>query len=237
MNELLREIEDDIRRERLDRLWQKFGRMMVYASIAAVVLTIVIVIIQSNREELAMEKTSQFIRGIDRTNVEDFKGAISIFEELASDTSSPYAGLALLQKAKAQQALGDKDGAIKTYQILAERDAALGGLAKLLLPSKDGKLVEPDKASPFYRSQQEWLGWQLLEQGKKDEAVEIFWSLREDTQAPMPLRERMHEVLQHVAPQKLLAEKVLAEKLSERLKDVAAAADKEAKKETADEKQ
>jgi hypothetical protein len=236
MNELFREIEDDIRRERLDKLWQKFGKMMVYASIAAVVLTIIIVIIQSNREELAKEKTSQFIRGIDRINVEDFKGAISIFEELAGDTSSPYAGLAMLQKAKAQQALGDKEGAVKTYQALAARDAELGGLAKLLLPSKDSKLVEPDKASPFYRSQQEWLGWQLLDQGKKDKAVEIFWSLREDAQAPMQLRERMHEVLQHIAPQKLLAEKVLTEKLSEQLKNAAAVADQKAKKETGNEK-
>jgi hypothetical protein len=237
MNELLREIEDDIRRERLDKLWQKFGKMMVYASIAAVVLTIIIVIVQSNQEEAAKEKTSQFIRGIDRINVEDFKGAISIFEELAGDSSSPYAGLAMLQKAKAQQALGDKDGAVKSYQALAERDAALGGLAKLLLPSKENKLVEPDKASPFYRSQREWLGWQLLEQGKKDEAVEIFWSLREDAQAPMPLRERMHEVLQHIAPQKLIAEKALVEKLSQKLKDIAPTADKQAKSEATDEKQ
>src|SRR5688500_15726335 len=118
MNELLREIEDDIRRERFNHLWHRFGRIMVGVSIVVVLATIAVVIMQNQKQSAAMEKTAQFIRGIDRIRIEDYKGAITIFDELAADETSPYYGLAMRQKAKAQAALGNNAEAMKTYESL-----------------------------------------------------------------------------------------------------------------------
>jgi hypothetical protein len=203
MNDLVREIEDDIRRERFDRLWQRFGRIMVGISVCVVLATIAVVVMQNQKKTHAMEQTSEYIRGIDRMNVEDYKGAITIFDRFAEDTNTPYYGLAMLQKAKAQEALGNNKAAGETYQKLAARKDAFGSLAALLAPTETGQLIDPDKASPFYYTEQEWKAWQLFGKGQTKEAVDIFMVLREDLDAPMSLRARMNDVVQHVAPERL----------------------------------
>ena len=203
MNELISEIESDIRREKFDRLWKRFGKIMVGVSVLVVLVTIGIVIVQNQKQSHAMASTAEYIRGIDRLNVEDFKSAISVFEGLASDTSSPYYGLALLQKARAQEALGDKAGAAKTYAQLASHDSVFGRMGALAASAQGATQSEPDKASPFFYTQSEWKAWSLLSAGKKSEAVAIFMMLREDLDAPTSLRSRANDVVQHIAPEKL----------------------------------
>lgn len=211
MNELVREIEEDIRRERFDRLWKRFGRIMVGVSVMVVLATIGVVVMQNQKESHAMEQTSEYIRGIDRMDVEDFKGAIKIFDQFAEDPSSSYYGLAMLQKAKAQEALGNNKGAGETYQELSKRSDAFGGLAALLAPTETGQMMEPVAGSAFYYTQQEWKAWQLMGKGKKAEAIEIFMALREDLDAPMSLRSRMNDVVQHIAPERLLNKQAATE--------------------------
>lgn len=206
MNDLAREIEDDIRRERFDRLWKRFGRIMVGISVLVVLVTIAVVVMQNQKENHAMEKTAQYIRGIDRMNVEDYKGAITVFSEFSDEEDSSYYGLAMLQKAKAQEALGNQEAAGRTYQMLAKKQGVFGSLAALLAPMETGKMITPNKESPFYYTQQEWKAWQLLQANQKEEAIAIFMSLRENLDAPMSLRSRMNDVVQHIAPEKLLPE-------------------------------
>ena len=47
MNELVREIEEDIRQERIDRLWRSFGKGMVGLSIAVILTTVAVVMVQT----------------------------------------------------------------------------------------------------------------------------------------------------------------------------------------------
>lgn len=200
MNELVREIEEDIRRERFDRLWHSFGKVMVGLSIAVILGTIGVVIMQDQKRSRAMESTTQLIKGIDRINIEDYKGAIPVFDALASDPSSSYYGLSMLRKAQAQDALGDREGVTKTYRQLAGNDSVFGDLAKLLLPQDDSKAIETSRDAPFYFSHSEAKGWQLMRQGRKDEAVTLFMALYQDKEAPSSMRERLSEVLQRLAP-------------------------------------
>ena len=205
MNELITEIEEDIRRERIDKLWHGFGKIMVGISVGIVLITIIIVVVQDHRRARSIEKTAQVIKGIDRLNIEDFKGAIPIFEPLAADGNSYY-GLAMLRKAQAQAALGNETDAKKTYEMLASHDAVMGPLAKLLSygPATQGELVpQPEKDAVFYYTQSEFRGWQLQQQGKKDAAADVFLALLKDPGTPSSMRDRMTEVLRYVAPEKL----------------------------------
>lgn len=207
MSELLREIEEDIRRERFDKLWHSFGKVMVGVSLGVIFVTICVVVIQGRRQASAMEKTSQFIKGIDRMNIEDYKGAIPVFGELADGPGSPYYGLAMLRKAQAHNALSDHEEAQKTYKTLADNDPVFGSLARLMLPGSKDQPQEPAAGSPFFYTQSESKAWALLQQGKKDDAVAQFFALYQDPLAPLSMRERVTEVLQHIAPEKLAAEK------------------------------
>jgi hypothetical protein len=205
MSELLRELEEDIRNEKYERLWHSLGKLMIAASIGVVLVTIAVVVWQDRKQAYATNQTSQFIKGLDRFNVEDYKGAIVVFSALAEDEHSSYFGMAMLRKAQAQILSGDKNGAMKTYQALVdqgggEENRVFIELARIIVADTPAKLIDVDSDSPLYHTQSEWKAWQLYGQGKKKEAVEVFAALRDDERAPSTLRDRATQVIQHISP-------------------------------------
>lgn len=197
MSELMREIEEDIRRERFDKLWKDFGRVMIGASIAVIVATAILVVWQNHRQGVAQTHTAQLMHGVELFEQQDYKGAIAAFDALSANAN--YYGIAMLRKAQAQAASGDKEGAAKSYAALAKQDDTFGELAKIQAQDKD---FQPKLSSPFYFTQSEFKGWQLLQQGKQAEAVTQFTALRDNDHAPYTLRERMRGVLRQIAPEK-----------------------------------
>lgn len=204
MSELFREIEEDIRQERLQKLWKSFGKLMVGISVGIVLATAAYVVLQNHRQDMAKEHTAMFLQGLDRMKMEDYRGAIAQFDALTDEGKSSYYGLAMLRKAQSQQALGDKEAAKRSYQALAMQEDVFGAIAKMLMSSEGQPITVPQgRDYPLYHSLREWKAWQLMDEGKKDEAVEMFAALYRDEEVPYSLRGRMQEVLQHMAPQKL----------------------------------
>ncbi len=206
MNELIREIEEDIRKERLQKLWNSFGKTMVRVSVGIVLATIVLVVWQNHRQSVAMEQTSELIKGIDRMNIEDYRGAATIFSGLAEKKNDYYA-ITMLHLALAQRRAGDEKAAQETYKTLAAHsggkdEAAFVELARIMAAGNDPAALAPAKDKPFYHSQSEWKAWQLLKAGKKDEAANIFAMLKQDAATPISIRERAVEMLSYVAPGK-----------------------------------
>lgn len=202
MSDLWNEIEDDIRQERYDRLWKRYGKIAVGISMLVVLATTGAVLEQHHRQAAAMAETTKFMAGVDDMNAGNYKAAIAVFSDLAKNPSSNYYGPAMLRKAETEAASGDKTAAAKTYAQLSGHDAEFGALAALLAPESADNMPVPDRNSAFYFTQSEQKGWRLLKLGKKPEAVAIFLSLRDDTQAPFTQRSRMQEVLEYLAPEK-----------------------------------
>lgn len=203
MNELLRELEEDIRNERLERLWNSFGKLIMAASVAVIVVTVIVVVWQNRKHEYATTQTSQFIKGLDRFKVEDYSGALEVFTDLAADEQSPYYGIAMLHKAKAHRLHNDIEAARKTYQALAEHSSnesnkTFTELARILAADSADKLIDPPKDSPFFYTQTDWRAWQLMQKGDKQEAIGIFTALRDDEHTPPSQRERVKQVLEHL---------------------------------------
>ncbi len=202
MSELLREIEEDIRNERIRKVWRAVSKVMVQASVLVVLGTIGIVTWQHYSQSRAMEQTSRFMKGIDRLGVEDYRGAIAAFDELSADKGTSYYALAMLHKGQAEELSGDREAARKTYDALARSGASdenFTVLASLLAVSdSDALLPAPGKDTPFAYTRSEWRAWQLLKQGKRDEAVAIFTELSDDERVPYSLRARASEVLSHL---------------------------------------
>lgn len=206
MNELIQEIEEDIRRERVDKLWHSLGRVMVALSVVVIAITAGFEIYHHQKQAEAMEYTSSFLHGLDQLNVQDYKGAVDTFSAFNSNPASPYFGLFMLRKAQAQMGLSDMAGAKVSYETIEAHDPLFGKLADIIAPMVEGGPVDhqvpaPDEA--FYYTRAEWMGWRLWDQGKKDEAIAQFLILYQDLSAPQTLHERMAQVLHHVAPEKL----------------------------------
>ena len=199
MSELFNEIQEDIRQERFEQIWKRYGKVLIGVSIAIVLATAGVVLEEHHKQALAMAETGKFMNGVDRLNAGDYNAAIAVFSALAENPTSRYYGLAMLRKAQAETASGDKAAAAKTYAMLAGHDAEFGDLASLMAPAA---MPVPDRNSAFYFTESEQKGWQLLKSGKKAEAVSIFLSLRDDLDAPFSQRSRMQEVLDYLAPEK-----------------------------------
>ncbi len=207
MSELFREIEEDIKRERFEKLWQKFGRLSVYTSIGIVMATAGFVVWENYSQGAAEKKTARLLQAVENVDKKEYKTAIPIFSELANDDSSAYYPLVMLQKAQSQEQSGDAAGAKQTYIALAKRKSELAELAKLKAADKNA-IIEVSKTSPFYHSLEEYNAWQLLAAGKKSEAADIFASLAKDDNTPNSLSMRANEVLRVIAPEKSEQKKV-----------------------------
>jgi hypothetical protein len=205
MSELLREIEEDIRSERMYALWNKFGKSLIRISIAVILGTTIGVAWQHYQKSQAMEHTSQLLAGAEKISAGDIKGAIAAFDQ-AAKIGGVYADMALLQKGQAQETDGDHDGAQKTYQEFATRssDGVFAMLGKLLAAKETDAPMNVDADVPFVTLQNEMRGWQLLKAGKKDEAVKIFITLRDNKEAPKTQRARMAMVLATLAPESVV---------------------------------
>lgn len=215
MSELFREIEEDIKRERYEKLWKSVGRIAVWGSVAVIAVTTAYVIWDNHNQGIAEVKTSEFIKGDERLQALDYKGASSIFSALADDDSSPYYVIAMLHKAGAQAQGGDAEGAKKTYEALAKKNdersnSEFSELAALKSLRPD-ETIEVEKTSTFYHTVAERNAWSLLQSGKKAEAAGIFAELASDEKTPPAMAARVVEVLRVLAPEKLSEKKVVHE--------------------------
>jgi hypothetical protein len=209
MSELLREIEEDIRAERMHNLWNKFGKVMIRVSIAVILGTAIGVVWKNYRESQAMDHTSQLLASVDKMSTGDYKGAIAAFDAI-DNNNSIYADMALLQKGQAQEAQGDHEGAAKTYQTLAARgsDNAFVAMGKLLAAKETDAPLSVNNDAPLASLQNEMRGWQLLKAGKKDEAVQVFTALRDNDLAPRTQRVRALMALSVLAPEKNTSQEI-----------------------------
>lgn len=191
MSELLREIEEDIRRERLQKLWQSFGKTMVRISIAVVIGTIVAVAWQHHKQGVATEKTATLLKSVNQQRVGDIKGALATLDEVIAAGASPYAGLALLQKARLEAQEKNPQGEADAYKKLAaagpEYGEAFVSLARLASPEASTETVKSD---PFYFSQSELEAWERMKSGKTQETADSWMNVRDDAEAPRSLRAR-----------------------------------------------
>lgn len=198
MSELLREIEEDIRSERLERLWNKFGKTAIHASIAVIIGTAIGVAWQHYRQSVTTERTSQLLHAGDHMRQGDYQAAVVAYDKL--DAASIHGHLAALGKAGALEAQGDKAAAYTIYANLAKQSSRdpFVDLGTLLAAKETDSPLHASRDSAFYYSASEMRGWQLLKSGKKTEAVAIFSILRDDQDAPTATRARARMIAEYL---------------------------------------
>jgi hypothetical protein len=203
MSELLREIEEDIRAERMHRLWDKFGKTMIRISIAVLIGTAIGVVWKNYRHSQAMEQTSQLLTGMNIMAAGDYKAATQAFDAF-SGQRSVYADMALLNKGKAEIALADNAAAAKTYGELATKSDAniFVSLGKLLAAKETDAPMAVSDDAPLLHLEKEARAWQWVKSGKKEEAVKLFSELSQDDKAPQSLRVRAAMAVTTLTPEK-----------------------------------
>ncbi len=189
---LIREVDDDLRAEKLQNWWQKFGSLLVGGCITIVVATIAYQIANSYRTGKAEERTAVLLEAISLADKGQTETALTKLSPLAGEDSSAGA-LAGLQAAYLKQQNADN---AKAFEDLTQKDDApiIADLAKI----QTQKLDSVEEESAFYPLATEQKAIAFINNGQKPEARKLLLSLLDRNDLPGSQRQRLNELLQGV---------------------------------------
>lgn len=206
---LIKEVDEDLRQDELNRLWTKHGGLLT-AGVVALVLAVAGW--QGWQGWDAKQRQTASSR-YSETAVLAEQGkrgeAAEVLGKLAAEGPKGYRLLAELRRADMAQQAGDFAGAAALYSKIAAdssvdkvyRDMSAIRAAYLVLDGGDAaaieKSVEPlaAEASSWRHSAREILALIALKRGDASRAAELFAKIAEDAAAPQGLRTRAAEML------------------------------------------
>jgi hypothetical protein len=210
---LLREIEEELRRERLEKIWKEYGTY-IFAAAAVIVLGVLgYKFWETHRLNAAQDSGQRYEEALLLANDKKDGSAEKEFEKIVADGAGGYRALAQLQLAGAQGRQGKKAEALATYEALASDDGAdpmLRDFARLQaaglhigeadfteIENRLTPLMADD--SPWRYSARELLGLAAFKAGKPTEARTILTPLFVDQSTPQSITERAQIVMAEIA--------------------------------------
>lgn len=212
-SEIIREVEEDLRRERYQEIWNRYGTV-----IAAVALAIVLGVAgykgwQYWQQTRAENAGARFEGALQLSRDGKAAESIAALEAIAKDAPSGYQSLARFRLAAEATAAGKKAEALAQYQGLADdtaTDSQLRGFAQL--KAAEMRIDEADftemqnRLTPLIVANGTWnssarelLGLAAYKAKNIDEAQKQFTVLISDPSVPQSLRQRAEMMLTLIA--------------------------------------
>lgn len=216
---LLREVDEEVRREQLAKLWEKYG-VLVIAAAALIVFGIGgWKFYQHQKLAAAQALGARFAAA--QALVQDGKAddAMKAFEAIGKDAPSGYQTLAQLRVAGGLAKADKRTEAVAAYDALAKSpgvDAVFSDLAALqaaLLRSGTADWTEMQnrlndlvqEKSAWRHSARELLAIEALRNGRHEEARKALNQLLTDRKTPEGMAKRVQELLAIVTARELAA--------------------------------
>ena len=202
MADIFREVEEEVRRERLEKIWKEYGDYII-AGVSLLVIGAAgyrLWIYYDARERA--QASNQYMLAQQMLESGQSQGAAQSFGKLAQSAPSGYARMAQLQEANALLSAGNKNDAIGLYKrLMANNDPILSALARLRLAwaTVDGTpkseiqtLLAPltNPTSPWRATAGEVLAYADYRNGQTAQAIAEFKRIAADPKAPTNVRQR-----------------------------------------------
>jgi hypothetical protein len=202
VSDIFREVEEEVRRERLEQIWKKYSDYIIAAA-ALVVLAAAGVQLYRVYEQREANRASEAYISAERA-LENGQARVAgeLFGRLVTSAPHGYASVARLAGADALYESGNHAEAIQIEkQIAAGNDPLLGAAARLhaawsivdTAPKAEVEtLLAPltDPASAWHYMAREILAYADVRAGDTDQAAKAFQSLAADPNSPSSLRAR-----------------------------------------------
>ena len=212
MADIFREIDEDLARDRAERLWKRFQTPVIILAILIVIAAGAWRSYDHYRTKAAEEAGARFQAALQLSHEGKLKDAETALGDIAKSGPSGYALLAKF-RAAGDMATEDADGAVKIYDAIAADasvDAGFRDLAKIraavvrLDQADAGELqrrLEPmAQAGQTYRNTaREMLGVAALKRNDFDAASKWLDMIVTDANAPAEIRQRAEALLGLVA--------------------------------------
>ena len=202
MSDIFREVEEDVRRERFQKIWKEYGDYII-AGVALIVIAIAGYELWLRYEDNQRLKASEtFIAAGQLAEAGNMNQATAAFAIVARDGPNGYAKMARLSQAAALLVSGQRSEAVMIYKSIAKDDSGLiGSIARIRVGwvlAADGPRAEldsmlsslTDPTSPWRFPAREILAYADFHAGKTARAQAEFQSLADDKAATEGLRSR-----------------------------------------------
>ncbi len=208
MTDIFREVDEEIRRERLRRIWDRYGLLIVAAAVLIVVGVGGWRGYQWYEAKRAADAGTAFEAALQLAEDGKHTEAADAFAKLAEDSTPTYRSLAILREAEELAAADDKS-AIAAFDRIAEdtanpellRDVAAIRAALVLVDTADfaemSRRLEPlaEPGGPMRHSARELLALSAWRNGDLAAARRWGEAALADPQAPADLRARIDILL------------------------------------------
>lgn len=185
------EVADEVRRDRMFRLWRRYGAYVIAAIFVVVVGGAVNAWWSRSQEDQSREQMEQLLAAIDEDNPEETAQAL---DELVDEAAGGYEVLVRFQAAAAHLEAGDYERAGVLYREVAAQDGLkpwFTELAELKAVLAEAEAASPEELVTALRPQtldgriyrlvaQELLAGALVAAGEDDEAMELIEEVLEN---------------------------------------------------------
>jgi len=202
--DIFREIDEDLRRESAERIWRKYGTVIIAAIVVVMLAAVGWVGWREWRESRLGENGVVLAQALDASDSGQTERATAMLETLAAEGSGAYPLLARFNLAAASVESGDTAGALDIYRSIADdsntpapyRDLAVVLLALHGLQTVDpnemiGRLEPLRQNSPLRPTATELTALLQHRAGDDVKARETLASLLEDPAIPPAMRDRV----------------------------------------------
>lgn len=202
MSDIFREVEEDVRRERLQKLWKQYGDYIIAAVALLVVAVAGYKVWQHYHASQIQKASAAYIQALENANSGKPQDAINGFARIAKTAPSGYAETAELAQANAVLASGKKAEAIALYRKIAEKhNDEIGQTARIraawAMADTYSKTDIQDILAPVNTDTSGWrfmaheiLAYTDFRNGKLKESLAAFTTLAKDKAAPDAIRQR-----------------------------------------------
>jgi hypothetical protein len=207
--DIFREVDEELRRERAEKLWKKYGSYVVGVAAGIVVATAAYVGWQEYTLRQRLADGQRYATALAQVRPGNEAAGADALALAAEETSSGYATLARLRAAALRAESGDVAQAVALYDALADdddvddvyRDLALLLSVMHQMQGGDSAALR-DRLAPLTADDNPWRfsalevsGFLAFRSGDGGRAREIFTRLADDAATPQGLRARAAEML------------------------------------------
>ncbi len=209
---LMREVEEELRRERMEQLWKQYGSYFLAAAVALVLAVGGYKYYQSSQLAAANAAGAAFEEATYLAGEKKTEEARKAFEKLAKDGPIGYRALASLRLAGLEAEAGNTAKALSLYEGLAKdsgADALLKSFAQLQAAAL--KIGEADftevenrlndltgETNPWRANARELIALAALKAGNNDVARAFLEQILADRASPSDVRERAQVMMAEI---------------------------------------
>lgn len=210
MSDIIREVDEELRREDWQKVWKKYGKFVIAGAVGIVLATAATVGWREYDKSQRMANGDRFAAVVKQVeNTDKPAEAADALAAYAKDAPNGYGTLARFREAKFRADAGDRAAAIALYDALAAdasveplfRDAATLYAVRMQIADGDRAALtarlEPLMAegNPWRYSAQELAAVLALGAGDTEAARQLYAPIADDPNAPQSLRGRAAEML------------------------------------------